>query len=188
MVFKNVHGKTDFTNEAFTFFVQTDNEKVVTVIMRDKETNKGYWGQAVCHDADKFDPWAGVELAIKRALEAYDNGEFSFGDDNDSEDKDEEEGEDDTLRIGDKVRITNSGDVYTTYNEWVEKNIRFDNYWKYGYGDEEGEAAEITKNVYTLVAIAPHKYEELGMVGFVCSNEKKVALAVTMDTLEKVKE
>lgn len=184
MVFKNVHEETDFANEAFTFFVQTDNEKVVTVIMRDKESNRGYWGQAICHGEDKFDLWTGVELAIKRALEAYDNGEFSFDDYNDSEDEDA----DDALRIGDKVRITCSGNVYPTYSEWVEKNIHFDNYWKYGYGDTDDEAAEIAENVYTLMAIAPHNFEWFGKVGFVCNNEKKLALVVAMDALEKVKE
>lgn len=169
MICKNVHGQTDIIKEKYTFFVQTDNEKVVTVVARDKITGEKHIGQALCHDNDTFNLVEGIKIAVVRAMEKmYDS----------TATKDE-------FRIGDKVRITCVGAIYPSCDGWVKENVPFENYWESGYGVDDKDEKTIIENEYTLMTVAPHENGK-DTLGFVCNNEKKLALVVAMDALEKV--
>ena len=149
-----------------------------------KYGSRTYFGrkstEAKCDPEDEFSLSMGVALAMDRL-----NKQLA-------------EANDKTIKVGDKVKIKNSGLSYTTYTDWIKKNI-----------DDVGLAACFAYDripreddtVYVVKAIAPWgiKYEEdkdkkLAYVQqyFKFSNGKisdnKVCYLMRIDGLEKVYE
>ena len=82
----------------------------------------------------------------------------------------EEKGEEEEKRepiAGDRVRVIDSGECYTTYSDWVEKYIteRSERYlWDYGQSCDNGDEGKI-------LFIAPHEYGT-GQLAYVQMTDK----------------
>lgn len=137
----------DWQNGTYTVRVKGNLVEVDTIRPIKKENSFGvysvqkrYVATARCAPEDEFSLSMGAALAMDRLskqLEDANNG----------------------IKVGDKVKIKNEGLSYTTYTDWIKKNI-----------DSVGLAAcfaydqipEADNTVYVVKAIAPWgtKYEE----------------------------
>lgn len=64
------------------------------------------------------------------------------------------------MNIGDKVRVVDSGQNFSSYPDWIRKYARKyeEKYHGYGYSPDKDST------VYTIVAKGPHKWSEYGML------------------------
>ena len=75
------------------------------------------------------------------------------------------------IKVGDKVRIVNSGKIFSSYTEWLfgdNKNvITGEELGKYSYDrcPKDNDEAE-----YTVQCISPHEWSCYGLIAYVTSN------------------
>lgn len=70
--------------------------------------------------------------------------------------------------VGNRVRIIDSGECYTTYSDWVEKHVSepSEKYlWDYGRSCDDGDTGKI-------LFIAPHEYDT-GQLAYVKMDNEK---------------
>lgn len=77
--------------------------------------------------------------------------------------------------VGDRVRVINSGESYTTYSGWIEKYIsepvgRY--LWDYGKACNDGDEGEI-------LFIAPHEYGSMATLAYVKMDNERCYLIGT---------
>lgn len=170
MIYEDKHGKLAETKTKYEFFIQTDDEKFVTVNVEDKERGTEYDTQAICHDGDKFNLVDGIGIAVERATKRFPktvNG----------------------LAVGDKVKIVKDGHAYAFFEDWIVENVpvKYRKYWRYGGLLTD----EYRDRVYRLVAIGkwfcgetrtkPNKY-----LGYIVDKEYGVSFIVSLEKLEKI--
>lgn len=95
--------------------------------------------RATCHKEDEWDMMSGIDTLLNKLV-----------------DKKEQE-EKDHIKVGDKVRVIDSGKSYPYYDEWVTKHVKNPALIaKFCYAKAPEEGCN-----YEVVAIAPHdnKYD-----------------------------
>lgn len=84
-----------------TKFIQEQKNFMNTTL----DVTKAYKGIAACDPQDEFDLGEGAKMAMNR-LNLLLNDKFG-----------------DNIKVGDTVKIVNFGKFYTTYCNWVDKNV-----------------------------------------------------------------
>ena len=84
------------------------------------------------------------------------------------------------FKIGDKVKITDSGETYSTYEDWVHTYV--DNVcrmkWKYGHSPN-------TRHTFNIMVIAPHKNNH-NQLAYIQSENDNTCYIIGVDGLEKI--
>lgn len=134
----------DWQEGTYTIRVKEGEVEVSTICTVTKtyltctsDVHKKYVATARCAPEDEFNLGVGVSLAINRLNELLDN-EFS------------------KIKVSDKVKIKDIGEVYNGYAAWVSKNVHdIKEVARYAYcGNPD------TDCVYEVIAIAPHSTEK----------------------------
>lgn len=81
-------------------FESSDGKKVIAV---DSETM--FEAFATCSPEDKFDFITGAKIAFERLMDKIDSK---------------------TIKVGDHVKVTNNGRMYTLHTEWAKKHLTYD--------------------------------------------------------------
>lgn len=119
-----------------------ENKKIIITTDGKTVTAKEYNGKTVintatakCHPDDEFNFDIGAKIAFERLIKTdfKENGKFN---------------------IGDKVKIINDGELYTTYPQWVEKYAKEYSVY-YAYGSNISEAS--LKYTYKIIAKGKHE-------------------------------
>lgn len=63
------------------------------------------------------------------------------------------------IKIGSKVIVTNWGEEYTSFDQWIKKNAP-KYYYEWLKKDETYGNEVVKKNAYKVVAIADHGYDD----------------------------
>ncbi len=174
----------DWQDGQYTVRIKGNLVEVDTIRPVKKETSLGmytlqkrYVATARCAPEDEFSLSMGVALAMDRLSKQLEDA-------------------DKTIKAGDKVKIKNYGLSYTTYIDWIDKNIKSVSLAAcYGYGI----IPEADNRIYIVKAIAPwgDKYKEdkgkmLAYIQFYNKfqsskvDENEVCYLMRVDGLEKV--
>lgn len=119
--------------------ILTDGETVTAKKYEGKEVIKS--ATAKCHPDDRFDFNTGAKIAFDRLME-----------------ESKEEGK---FKVGDYVRVVDTGKLYLTYTDWVLKNA---NQYILYYSYDSIIPEQRLKNNFKIVAKGKHRREADGML------------------------
>lgn len=166
-------GKLVEAKTKYEFFIQTDNAKVVTVNLEDKERGTEYNGQSICHNKDEFNIMDGIKFAFARATKRLPKALDGFS-------------------IGDKVRVIEGGRCYSNYGDWLIGNVppKYHKYWSNHRSicrayNENGK--DFTNGDYHLVGLGYwHNDCDCDSLGFIVDKKNKVGFIIDLEGIEKI--
>lgn len=149
-------------------YTLTIQENQVTV-----EQNE-FNGTAKCDPADSFDLGEGVKIAMGRLLEA--------------KDKAKKEAKAKAIKVGDLVKVVNSGKAYTTYCDWLLNNkVKLEYLCRYRYNTNPYNGL-IGKVLYVAPWKPETKIDTVTLVLIQDLTVSKNCYLISVNGIEKVKE
>ena len=134
-----------------------------------------YVGEAICHEDDTFDVSTGIAVAYTRAYKS--KMEFDK--------KQKEELAKKEIKIGDTVKVINPGENYSSYLEWVYKNVKDFNLVKnYAYNDFLLSSFE--RDAKFTVKILGEISKFGTKVAYIQNNNSKKCRLINLSAIEKV--
>ena len=146
-----------------TIVIYRDGQKVTAL---DKVS--GQKAVARCNSADKFDFHTGARLAFDRLI---------------GPEKEAEKEDDDVIRVGDIVRVVNTGAMFRKYLDWVVEHIHdIELVARYAYGKSHyGEGKRELDDNFKVIVIAEDNAYIQNVSGF------EECYLIRLDGLKKVK-
>lgn len=171
----------DFTTmkqeEDFTIHPSLEELQHCTITFNNRKTivtyYDGFVGEAICHENDTFDVNTGIAVAYTRAYKS--KMEFDK--------KQEEELVKKKIKIGDTVKVINPGENYSSYLEWVYKNVKdFDLVKNYAYSDFLTTSLDC-EGKFTVKVLG----EANGIkVAYIQNNDSKKCRLINLSAIKKV--
>lgn len=145
--------------------VSTIRPVIKTYLSCASDVHKRYVATARCAPEDEFSLSMGVALAMDRLNKELGN---------------------DKIEVGDIVKIKNQGVIYSSYNDWVSKQVidglNPDYATRYRYDDYESD----TDCEYTVIKIAPHLItSDLKLALIESSTPMEYCYVIDVEGLEK---
>ena len=87
------------------------------------------------------------------------------------------------FKVGDKVKIVDGGEVYTTYNEWVDKHVpsKYISFWAAGIKPNESDT-------YTIIACGNHDSSPWRKLYYIQNNNTKQCFIMSEEGIEMISE
>lgn len=162
--------------EDFTIHPSLEELQHCTITFNNRKTIVTYYesfvGEAICHENDTFNVSTGIAVAYTRAYKS--KMEFN---------KKQEELAKKEIKIGDTVEVINPGENYSSYLEWVYKNVKDFNLVKnYAY-DDFLTASLDRKGKFTVKVLG----EADGIkVAYIQNNDSKKCRLINLSAIKKV--